>query len=63
MVELGNINACVNHEVVPPFLKYDTMISTSDYHRRLDGNKYSDYSGNIQLYTIQIKVAAIDSFE
>ena len=34
---------------VPPFLKSDTVISTSDYHRRLDGNKYSDYSGNIQL--------------
>lgn len=26
-----------------------TVISTSDYHRRLDGNKYSDYPGNIQL--------------
>ena len=42
-------NAYINHEVVPPFLKSDTVISTSDYHRRLDGNKYSDYSGNIQL--------------
>lgn len=42
MVEFGNINAYINHEVVAPFLKSDTVISTSDYHRRLDGNKYSD---------------------
>ena len=41
MVEFGNINAYVKHEVVPPFLKSDTVISTSDYHRRLDGDKYS----------------------
>ena len=41
MVEFGNINAYENHEVVPPFLKSDTVISTSDYHRRLDGDKYS----------------------
>ena len=50
MIKLGNINAYVSfHEVVPPFLKSDTVMSTSDYHRRLDGNKYSDCSGNIQL--------------
>ena len=41
MVEFGNVNACVNYEVVSPFLKTDTVISTSDYHRRLDGDKYS----------------------
>lgn len=33
---LGNVNAYINHEVVPPFLKSDTVISTSDYHSRLD---------------------------
>ena len=50
MVKYGNINAYVNHhEVVPPFLKSDTVISTSDYHCRLDGNKYLDCSDNIQL--------------
>lgn len=31
MVEFGNVNTNVNHEV-----KSDTVISTSDYHRRLD---------------------------
>ena len=45
MVKFGNVNTNVNHEAVPPFLKSDTVISTSDYHRRLDGNKYSDCSG------------------
>ena len=25
-----------------PFLKSDTMMSTIDYHRRLDRNKYSE---------------------
>lgn len=40
MVKFGNINADVNHER-PPFNLYDTVISTNDYHRTLDRNKYS----------------------
>ena len=43
MVRDGNINVWLNHEVVPLFLKVDTMISNSDYHRGLD------YSGNIHI--------------
>ena len=39
MVKFGNINAYVNQEVMFSLLKSDTVISTSDYHRRLDGNK------------------------
>ena len=52
MVEFGNINASAkHHEVAPPFLKSDTVISTSDYQRRLDWNKYSwvEISRHIQL--------------
>ena len=29
-------NAYLNHEVAPPFIKSDTVISNVDYHRRLD---------------------------
>mgnify|MGYP006956718679 FL=1 len=35
MVKFGNINANIDHEVVPPYLKSDTVISTNLYHRRL----------------------------
>ena len=35
MAKFGNINANINHEVVPPFLKSDTAISTNLYHRRI----------------------------
>ena len=36
MIEFGNVNVYINYEVVPSFLKSDTVISTSDYHCRLD---------------------------
>ena len=41
MVKFGNINANINYEVVPPSLKFDTVMSTNLYHRRLVRNKYS----------------------
>ena len=41
MVKFGNINANIDHEVVPPFPKSDTVISTNLYHRRLARDKYS----------------------
>ena len=36
MVEFGNINTNKNHENQPPGKKSNTVISTSDYHCRLD---------------------------
>lgn len=43
MVKFDNINAYINHHGdVLSVLKFDTVISTSDYNRRLDGEKYSD---------------------
>lgn len=36
MVKFENINTNVNHKTVLSFLKSDTVISTSDYHCRLD---------------------------
>ena len=36
MFKFGNVNTNVNHEAVPPFLKSDTVIFTSDYHRKRD---------------------------
>lgn len=38
MFEFGNNNAYVNHEDVSLFPKSDTVIFTSNYHCRLDGN-------------------------
>jgi len=35
MVKFGNINAKIDYEVVPLFLKSDTVISTNLYQRRL----------------------------
>ena len=63
MVEFGDININVNHEAVPPFLKSDTMIFTSDYHRRIERNKYSEeiLLATSSIQTIQIKVAVIHS--
>ena len=37
----GNINAKIDYEVIPFFLKSDTVISTNLYHRRLAWDKYS----------------------
>ena len=38
-----------------PFLKSDTMMSTNDYHRRLDRNKYSAVSyTHLDVYKRQI---------
>lgn len=36
MAKFGDINAYVDHEVVHHFKKSDTVISTNNYHRRLD---------------------------
>ena len=62
MVEFGNINAYINYEVVPPFLKPDTVISTNDYPRRLDGNKDLAKLGNVLTINNSIKVATMHSF-
>lgn len=45
MIEFGNVNAYVNHEVAPPFLKSDTVISTSDYHRTVVDDSHISYKG------------------
>ena len=34
--QLGNVNANVDHDVSTSRSSIDTMISTSDYHRRFD---------------------------
>gem|GEM_PF-5167084 len=36
MIKFGNINAYVNHEVLLPFVRSDTVISVNGYHRILD---------------------------
>ena len=36
VVEFGNVDANVDHEVYTALSGIDTMISTNDYHRRLD---------------------------
>ena len=35
-LKFGNVNANVDHEVYTYLSSIDTVISTSDYHRRLD---------------------------
>ena len=53
-LSFGNINAYekFSWRLYLPFIKSDTMMSTIDYHRRLDRNKVlwsEKHSGNIQL--------------